>query len=1077
MTISRSGLAPRLAAVSAAILVAAVAIMLSAAEAPAVVLESQLACQKASVKAARVYVTGTWKLLGRCKYEDLKAGASGACDSANVTDALAKAAAKFNATVTKACSLLSDTEMSDPRPAGLALAPLATALPALRSEYLRLADGLADWLFVAPATPGSPLDDDALDCVTSLSRAATKHLATAFREIGSKCYARDDAGKTGSGEVTRILEACRETAALSLDAAAAKATQKILETCDDTDIAQLGACPDDAVERQADTVADCVLARTAAAGAASLGTAHGRELPRVIGRVDAHVPGADVTIPAAGIQIQLRDAYGNAVASGNTDAQGRVDVTVPALSLVTLCWQRAGLQSCSTDPIDVGTDTVFFGDRQLEIPLNAGEIAVTGSLKLASGGPCFDAQTMPELAVQGGVRVGPTGGIPSNDRAPVTAAGDFVVAVPSAGATSLFADCGAEQVLFDLGVPPDPLTPVVIQTTNDAPTGGAIAMTTTDGTPITDPSTVSPGDTVLLHASFTDSDSLEYRWEVTRGNGKLNALGQPVFDERRASGPDVEWEIGAESGIHQVSLWAGDARGGIESLVAVLGPIGPGPVLPPPCLEPPKLQKLLCGTGYDASTPTPAGGLSNFLTYKYRNSTYNNPSDACLYYNVVDPECIDMNCDGVVDPGTDPTGKCKRTTLGGWWQKNGFNTVTGLGSDVVSAWYLNSNDLGFGREMHCRVTSWSSIISERPAAATTSIQRLSEALRSDILASPTITQWTKLFGMYPSTVACYVVNYTTDHCFNYPTNDPQNANLAYQGQQTFVANPSVDPLNAYGTVAMEFGPVEGFGELGQITKFFVYDGHTAAGKRLTSANLDGCGPKSVPGLCLSCHGGGWPGSYSQGTTLDNILGGLTSPGLVLAGIDANDTASTDAGFLLRRSILAELTRNKSGFSSFLPFDPDTFVFPAAAPLASQAAALRSLNRIVTYAQPVTPIRDLVYGWYSNNLTGGTFAPWRPAAWNDDGGQPGDESDLHDEVYAKACRVCHAAHYNFSSYSNFPGSYRICKNGSGMAGGSPTMPHAKLTYLNLWKSDFPQALTMPTLEAWYTASEGGFTSCD
>ena len=33
-------------------------------------------------------------------------------------------------------------------------------------------------------------------------------------------------------------------------------------------------------------------------------------------------------------------------------------------------------------------------------------------------------------------------------------------------------------------------------------------------------------------------------------------------------------------------------------------------------------------------------------------------------------------------------GKCKRLTLGGWWQKNGFDPVTGLGADVITAWGL-----------------------------------------------------------------------------------------------------------------------------------------------------------------------------------------------------------------------------------------------------------------------------------------------------------------------------------------------------------------------------------------------------
>ncbi|MEO2167370.1 MAG: hypothetical protein ABGY42_04495 [bacterium] len=48
-----------------------------------------------------------------------------------------------------------------------------------------------------------------------------------------------------------------------------------------------------------------------------------------------------------------------------------------------------------------------------------------------------------------------------------------------------------------------------------------------------------------------------------------------------------------------------------------------------------------------------------------------------------------------------------------------------------------------------------------------------------------------------------------------------------------------------------------------MTKFYVYGGRTADSGRLYSANLDGCSQKSVPGLCMGCHGGSWPGSGTQ----------------------------------------------------------------------------------------------------------------------------------------------------------------------------------------------------------------------
>ena len=1043
--------------------------------ADAVVLESQSACQRAISKAGRLYMASTLKTLTRCDLARVAQPATDPCSDAAVLGDLTSAATKFDATVTKACEDLSDEELSAPRPSGLSLEPLASLLPTMRAEQDRLVGDLVAFLHAAPSSGGgSAPGDAAVDCQSALDQAVAKRVGGAFKLLATGCHDREDRGKSVTGEVSRITQSCLEATALALDAAAAKLIAKPATRCTAPALAELGACPTLESSRTVDNVTTCLLDRAKFAAAASIAVTHGRDGPRVSGLIQASIPGLAATVAAADAHAVVLGKDGTPIASATADANGHVDIAVRPLERVTLCWQRGGSTSCASDPIDVGLEPVFFGDRTIAFPVGAAEQAVLGKVTRADGSPCFEASTAAEFALRGGVLVSPAGTPPAGDRTAVSSAGDFVVAVPLSGEHTVHADCGGEQTSLDLGPSPLPPTPVELHMSNAAPSGGTVDMTDDQGQPVTDPSTVSPGDVITLHASFVDSDPLEYRWEITRGDGRF--LGS-AGDDRRASGSDVSWEVGGSSGIHQVTLWASDARGGIESLVATLGPIDVGPVLPSPCIALPKLQKLLCATGYTASVPEPAGGRADFLSYKYRNPSRNSPGDTCLYYNLVDPDCIDMNCDGVVDAGTDPMGKCKRTTLGGWWQKNGFDPTTGLGTDVISAWYLNSNDLGFGREMHCRVTSWSSAIVDRPIDSPTSAQRMVAELREDILASPQVTQWAKLFALYPSSVACYVTNYTTDHCFNYPTNDPHNANLAYQGQQSFVANPLVNPSNAYGTVAMEFGPVEGFGEVGSITKFFVYNGRTASGKRLTSANLDGCGPKSVPEVCMTCHGGNWPGDWSQGATLDGIVAGLGLPGFVLTGIDANDVAPTDPGFLLRRSILEKLTREEYGFSSFMPFDPDTYVFPAAAPSAVQAPSIRSLNQLVLYTKPKDPIRDLIKGWYGNNLVSGTFAPWRPAAWNDDGGQPGDESDLYDDVYARACRVCHAAHYSFATPGYFPSSSRLCKNGLGLGGGTPTMPHAKLTYLNLWKGDYPQAPTFPALEAWYTASEGGFTSCD
>ncbi|MFM7143103.1 MAG: hypothetical protein ACKO2K_14450, partial [Alphaproteobacteria bacterium] len=574
-------------------------------------------------------------------------------------------------------------------------------------------------------------------------------------------------------------------------------------------------------------------------------------------------------------------------------ADGSLELHGRPLETLRLCWERDTTAACAEEEIEVGLAPVYFTSRKVDLPLGASEAAWVGKLLRSDDSPCFDGSAGPGLSLQGGVT--PFVKLQPFERYPVSSTGDFV-AIGPASSMRLVADCGKEtidQPLLGLA----PATGLVLRGTNRFPKAEGIAMTDAQGKPVTDPDTLSSGDLVRLEAKFSDPDldDMTFRWQVASGPGAFeSADGKPVVgDPRTASGQVVTLRLGtstqsAKKDAIAIRAFASDRRGGIESLALPIGPIG----LPTPCVLLPKLEKLLCGTGYDASVPEPAGGRKKFLTYEYRNPTYDSAADACAYYNLVDPQCIDLDCDGQPDPGTDPSGLCKRNTLGGWWTKNGFDPVTGLGPDVVSAWYLNSNDLGFGREMHCRVTAWRTSIVDRPAGAPIVAEAFAATLRADILGSSAFSDWKFALPKFPATVACYVVNYTTDHCFNYPTNDPQNANLAWQGQQSILSDPTTDPLNAYGTVAMEFAPVEGFGDLGPITKFFVYDGRIASGKRLGAANLDGCGAKTAPEVCMSCHGGHWPGEASQSAAIDSIAGGLSLHG-TLDDIDANDVAATD----------------------------------------------------------------------------------------------------------------------------------------------------------------------------------------
>jgi mono/diheme cytochrome c family protein len=145
----------------------------------------------------------------------------------------------------------------------------------------------------------------------------------------------------------------------------------------------------------------------------------------------------------------------------------------------------------------------------------------------------------------------------------------------------------------------------------------------------------------------------------------------------------------------------------------------------------------------------------------------------------------------------DPTGE--RTTLAAWKHRNGFDN--GYDTHVI---FRDAMDLGYGRDMYVRKNSDGSI-------------------------------------------AVYVNNYVVTL---------QQGSSSNYGPLNVDAAISHDARYLQGTNAIEFSPAneDGASVNGamKITKFFTFDKN---GNRITSANLDGRGLKSMPGTCWSCHGG------------------------------------------------------------------------------------------------------------------------------------------------------------------------------------------------------------------------------
>ena len=139
-----------------------------------------------------------------------------------------------------------------------------------------------------------------------------------------------------------------------------------------------------------------------------------------------------------------------------------------------------------------------------------------------------------------------------------------------------------------------------------------------------------------------------------------------------------------------------------------------------------------------------------------------------------------------IDPGN-----ATNPTLSAWWTNHGFSGTDGSGG--TSAQYLNFNDLGFGRDMNCKMTV--------------------------------------------SDLACFVTNYGA------PDQNLGNADAAA----------IKDATKRGATVAMEYKASE---PADRRVRFYVYGGGnpSTAGK-LKFADLDGLGPKPVPHLCTVCHGG------------------------------------------------------------------------------------------------------------------------------------------------------------------------------------------------------------------------------
>jgi len=218
------------------------------------------------------------------------------------------------------------------------------------------------------------------------------------------------------------------------------------------------------------------------------------------------------------------------------------------------------------------------------------------------------------------------------------------------------------------------------------------------------------------------------------------------------------------------------------------------------------------------------------------------------------------------------------------------------------------------------------------------------------------------------------------------------------------------------TNAIEFSPGPGGGP--RFAKYFSFG--PANGERELATDLDGRGPKAMPGVCIVCHGG-------RGDPL---------------------TPAAAAGQPLFPLVQNSASLQRGDTQSFLlPLEVGAFAFSAAAGYtrANQEAALKAMNKMVLCSFPLpgpaafpedacrraaipseyqgTAAAYLKAAYGGDGMPSATYSDtFVPAGWSGPG-----QSALYLDVVAPSCRTCHIVRgtgfqsdIDFDSFAKFQG---------------------------------------------------------
>jgi hypothetical protein len=527
-----------------------------------------------------------------------------------------------------------------------------------------------------------------------------------------------------------------------------------------------------------------------------------------------------VSLPDVSIFVRNLD-NGIVTAGSKTTVDGEYQLTNLSPGRYQLCWQAPGwVSDCLTNSISLPDDDELEAQYPEEIgiaPLIGPSAAgtrngvITGVVQLGSGGSCEYSNTL--FGIQQSSFITATDSAGHVVRGPVRANddGEYVLAGVPAAEIRVRATCGpasTEAMVEALQFSSDTIVALDLNI-NSLPPESVSMNAKLYGELVT---TVLPGSAVQLTAEAKggNPDSLQYRWTTDQGFGSI----------RSSEGNQAQWIAPPDFSSGKIHVLVADGKGGFTDSSITLQVEGTSAKDPTPEPYAHAVVKNGMRQGEDGQyippypdyTPDPPY-MSPFLTLK--GNTGDGTTTAKYYQTVIGP--------GYTDP-THCTEK-ERCTLGTWLTANGWNadgTVKTGGKEARTV-FLNNNDLGYVRDMHCT------------------------HLDTD-----------------ESKVACWVTNYSSPNQEVVDIYKNKMLLLNIKKLENDFTNASQATPNGKGgaqaTVTMEYRIIPNVNHNKPVVTFIAY-GPPPPGKKLGDAPVtegssqDGFDERPIPGMCNNCHGG------------------------------------------------------------------------------------------------------------------------------------------------------------------------------------------------------------------------------